>query len=176
MSVSTVTSEALQQKLRDLLPSQQGFGTDLSASDTIIPVIDLTEAAEGSSTPSLLTNALAFGNQTTFASLNSTVVLANTVGFWRIFGNCAVRGNGASNTSGAITMSDGTTTKTIWKCTVDAGTALDTANNNIDLIVFLAAGEDVSVVTDGFTNFQGSIRQVADSNGTFINPVGFTPS
>ena len=46
MSISTVTSEALQLKLRQLLPSQQGFGTDLSASDTIIPVIDLTRAAD----------------------------------------------------------------------------------------------------------------------------------
>ena len=48
MGISSVTSEALQLKLRQLLPSQQGFGTDLTASNTIVPVIDLTAAAEGS--------------------------------------------------------------------------------------------------------------------------------
>ena len=63
MSISTVTSEALQLKLRQLLPSQQGFGTDLSASDTIIPVIDLTRAAEGSDVPESLQTALAYGSQ-----------------------------------------------------------------------------------------------------------------
>jgi hypothetical protein len=57
MSISTVTSEALQLKLRQLLPSQQGFGTDLSASDTIIPIIDLTAAAEGSDVPEFLQRA-----------------------------------------------------------------------------------------------------------------------
>ena len=68
MSISSVTSEALQLKLRQLLPSQQGFGTDLSASDTIIPVIDLTQAAEGSGLPSYLQTALAFSSITPFRS------------------------------------------------------------------------------------------------------------
>lgn len=173
--ITSVTSEALQAQIRALLPSQEGFGTDLMAQNVIVPIIDLTSAAEGSSVSENLQNALAFGSQTAFSSLNSTVVLANTVGFWRIYANCAVRGNGASNTSGSLSMSDGFSTKTIWKCTVDAGTALDTANNNIDLIVWLATGESISCTTDGFTNFTGSIRQIADSNGTLINPSGFNP-
>ena len=72
-------------------------------------------------------------------------------------------------------MTDGATAKTIWSCVVDAGTALDTANNNLDFNVFLAAGESISVTTDSFSNFEGSVRQIADVNGTLVQPSGFTP-
>ena len=86
MSISSVTSEALQLKLRQLLPSQQGFGTDLSASDTIIPIVDLTASAEGSDVRPDLQNAIAFGSQTAFSANNNTDVIANSPGFYRIFG------------------------------------------------------------------------------------------
>ena len=48
MAVETapVTSEALQSTVRRLLPSQQGFGSDLEATNLIQPVIDLTPTAE----------------------------------------------------------------------------------------------------------------------------------
>ena len=46
-----ITSEALQATVRRLLPSQQGFGEDLQASNVITPVIDLTPTAEGSQLP-----------------------------------------------------------------------------------------------------------------------------
>ena len=45
-----IKSPLLEDKVNQLLPSQGGFqaGVDLSASTTIIPVVNLTEAAEGS--------------------------------------------------------------------------------------------------------------------------------
>ena len=45
-----VVSEALEAQIRDLLPSQRGFGEDLQASNVITPIIDLTAAAEGTTT------------------------------------------------------------------------------------------------------------------------------
>jgi len=83
MSISTVTSEALQLKLRQLLPSQQGFGTDLSASDTIIPVIDLTAAAEGSDVPEFLQTAFGIGNGSLFHNTADTQTVINNTGFWK---------------------------------------------------------------------------------------------
>jgi len=47
--IITVNSEELQTQIRDLLPSQNGFGSELQASNVITPIIDLTAAAEGSS-------------------------------------------------------------------------------------------------------------------------------
>ena len=45
--IITVNSEALQATVRNLLPSQNGFGSELQASNIITPVIDLTPSAEG---------------------------------------------------------------------------------------------------------------------------------
>ena len=45
--IITVNSEALETQIRDLLPSQNGFGSELQASNVITPIIDLTAAAEG---------------------------------------------------------------------------------------------------------------------------------
>ena len=45
-----INSETLETKVRQLLPSQGGAGAgfDLSATTQIVPIIDLTESAEGS--------------------------------------------------------------------------------------------------------------------------------
>ena len=46
-----INSQQLESQVRKLLPSQGGIGAgiDLSASTQIIPIVDLTESAEGSS-------------------------------------------------------------------------------------------------------------------------------
>jgi len=45
-----INSAALENKINQLLPSQggKGAGFDLSASTQIVPIVDLTETAEGS--------------------------------------------------------------------------------------------------------------------------------
>lgn len=83
--IITVNSEALETQIRDLLPSQNGFGSELQASNIITPIIDLTSAAEGSGLPFDLRTALAFGSQTAFDIANTTTVIANSPGFYRIF-------------------------------------------------------------------------------------------
>jgi len=175
MSISTVTSEALQLKLRQLLPSQQGFGTDLSASDTIIPVIDLTRAAEGSDVPEILQTALAFGSQTAFNVVNTTTVLINNTGFYRVFGTGTILGASGSIKSIEFTMTDGATVKSVYKASTAAGVSNTTANFMYDFVVFIGTGESLSA-TCGASNFlSGSTRQIADINGTLVQPVGFTP-
>ena len=175
MSISTVTSEALQLKLRQLLPSQQGFGTDLSASDTIIPVIDLTRAAEGSDTSETLQSALAFGSQTAFNAFNTTTVIQNTAGFYRIVG--AMNGGSDGGVAGAcsLTMTDGASVKTVYAIGFPASTAGYPASVSFDFTVFLRSGDSISAVATSNANIFGSVRQVADINGTLVQPVGFTP-
>jgi hypothetical protein len=84
--IITVNSEALQAQIRDLLPSQNGFGSELQASNVITPIIDLTAAAEGSGLPVSMQQAIAFGSQTAFEVTNTSTVIGNTAGFYRIFG------------------------------------------------------------------------------------------
>ncbi len=176
MSISTVTSEALQLKLRELLPSQQGFGTDLSASDTIIPIIDLTEAAEGSSVPSYLTNAINFGGATAVSVNNATVTLTSGTGFWRLTGVSSVRNNSSGSSFNKIEMTDGSSTKIVWSDTINSTTQVVNSSIQIDLIFFVAVGVTLNMTSNrGDAIFDGSIRQVADINGTLVNPTGFTP-
>lgn len=171
-----MTSESLQAQIRNLLPSQEGFGTDLMAQNVIVPVIDLTATAEGTTTPQYLQTALAFGSQTSFSANNGTAVVANTTGFWRIIGTSSIRSSGSVAISNKITMSDGLSSKDVWEN--QAG--VDGADNNyvtqFDFTVFLGSGESVSVVSsNGQAFIDGSVRQVADINGNLVNPSGFNP-
>jgi len=176
MSISSVTSEALQAKLRQLLPSQQGFGTDISASDTIVPIIDLTEAAEGSAVGLNLQTAIAFGSQTEVIAANATVVAANTPGFYRLIGVACVEPNSGVQNGVTITLDDGATTKEVWGQQIVNTTPQNVTTQQVDLTFFLGSGESLSVVSTRVdARFVGSVRQVATSNGTLVNPVGFTP-
>tara|TARA_R110000765_G_scaffold156545_1_gene259474 strand:- start:30 stop:560 length:531 start_codon:yes stop_codon:yes gene_type:complete len=175
MSISTVTSEALQLKLRQLLPSQQGFGTDLSASDTIIPIIDLTAAAEGSDVPEFLQRALAFGSQTVFSAVNATDVIVNTAGFYQITGTSTVFSVSGGMTN-KILFNDGSTDKTIYTQTGISGNGTSTDPVIFEFVVFLRSGDSVSAVSSSsFATISGSVRQLADVNGALIQPSGFTP-
>ena len=105
-----VVSEALEAQVRDLLPSQRGFGEDLQASNVITPIIDLTAAAQGTTTPELLQTALAFGSQTAFSIQNATTTLINTTGSYRVIGTSNVPGVTPPRVTTFI-MSDGLTNK-----------------------------------------------------------------
>ena len=176
MSISTVTSEALQLKLRQLLPSQQGFGTDLSASDTIIPVIDLTGAAEGSDVPQNLQEALALGSSTFFQENNSSSTIVSTTGFYRITGTST----GTPNTSGSARANSftiaGLTSEIVWRHEFPSNATISTSSVDFDFVVFLPSGNTLTAGSSNpATSLVGSTRQIADINGVLINPVGFSP-
>ena len=45
-----------------------------------------------------------------------------------------------------------------------------------DFVVFVAVGESIDAVCkENQTFMAGSTRQIADINGTLVQPVGFTP-
>jgi len=167
-----ITSEALQATIRRLLPSQQGFGEDLQASNVIQPIIDLTPTAEGSQLPDDLARAPSHGSQTDLVAANGTVIAANTPGFYRITGAVTLEnGSGVSN-SAEVYLDDGSTLKTIaqWG-NVNGSKGLE----YVDIVFFLDTNESCGVSSTGFAAyFSGSIRQVADRYGNIVNPSGFT--
>ena len=176
--IRQVVSETLQAKIRDLLPSQQGFTEDLQATNVITPVIDITPAADATSTPAYLTQALAFGSQTSWErAMGSagTTVIANTPGFWRV--KAFLYGNFSATGSCVLDLYDGSTAKTIAGFNYTSFAGSPQVFEDIDIIVFLATGESVRCVNS--TNQRGglgTVRQIADVNGTIVNPSGFTPS
>lgn len=176
MGFSSVTSEALQLKLRQLLPSQQGFGTDLSASDTIIPVIDLTAAAEGSDVRESLQRALAYGSQTNFSVANGNTTIANTPGFYQITASVSIYSGNSSINTASIILNDTSADKVVWQASVANTSVTLGYSYNIDQMVFLRPA-DICIIKTSSLNarFTGSVRQIADVNGTLVQPVGFTP-
>lgn len=174
--ITSVTSESLQAKIRELLPSQQGFGEDLQASNVILPTIDLTAAAEGTQVPTYLQTALAFGSQTSYLVNNGTQTLANTPGFYRVFGVMNVWAQGGSNGGGNLALTDGLATKQIYQIFVDNGANTEIMSLDFDFTVFLSTGESLTGTSDAANNFlRVTVRQVADVNGVLVNPSGFSP-
>ena len=172
--IITVNSEDLQTAIRDLLPSQNGFGSELQATNVITPIIDLTPTAEGSTLPVSMQQALAFGSQTEFVSNNSTVTVLNTTGFFRVFGTSVVNGNASGTRDALFQMSDGLATKNIWGHLSPASATLGSTALLYDFIVFLRAGDTLSASTNSLdVIMRGSTRQVADAQGTLVNPSGF---
>jgi len=170
--ITSVTSEALQAKIRELLPSQQGFGEDLQASNVITPIIDLTQTAEGSGVRQDLQSAINFGGATEFIAAGATTVLTSTPGFYRV--------NGVSVAANAGTicnfeMTDGATTKIVWRHRQPAGVA-GQSGILIDLTFFVATGITLQARSGSAAgSINGSFRQIADVNGVLVNPTGFTP-
>lgn len=143
------------------------------AQNVIVPVIDLTAAAEGSSVPDYLRNALSFASNTTFQARNNTATIANTAGFWRVIGNVSVSSNAATGV-GKIRMSDGLSTKDLFTWIAEPSSG--GMSFSFDFNIFLESGDSItSSSTDSGMVVHGSSRQIADVNGVLINPTGFNP-
>ena len=156
-----IKSQDLEDKINQLLPSQGGFqaGVDLSASTQIIPIVDLTETAEGSQVRADLQTAIEYDKATVFAQNGSaTNIIINTTGYWRVFGACSMTGAG----NNSWILDNGSAQKIIIRWT--GGTQSTTAN--FDFVVKLNAGEDLRLATSSSNaQMNGSIRQIADING-----------
>ena len=171
-----ITSEALQATIRRLLPSQRGFGEDLQAQNVIVPVIDLTPTAEGSSLPLELTNAAAFGSNTFVNVENNTVVGPNSAGFWRCIGTCTAFSATTGQATSEVKLNDGSTHKTLFSLSIQGSGTPAFVSEAFDLIVFLRSGDSVDITSSASRNVvRMSYRQIADVNGNLLNPNGFTP-
>lgn len=171
--IITVNSEDLQQQIRDLLPSQNGFGSELQASNVITPIIDLTAAAEGSGLPSYLQTALAFGSQTVISVANSTQTIASSAGFYRVVGAASFTPDSTAAKI-ALILNDGTTDKEVWGGQTRATSTQGTTITNLDLVFFLRAGDSASITSaDVESIFLGSVRQLATGDGTLVQPNGY---
>lgn len=174
--VRPITSEALEAQIRDLLPSQNGFTEDLQASNVITPIIDLSSAAGGSSTPEFLQRAWDFSTGHTFLSGTSSSTIVNTTGFWQVDVTSSLRTNGDK---AKLEISDGTTRKIIWEfdsVASGAGTSPGGEVTDGQFVAFLRAGDSLIASLSGANcAFNLWYRQIADVNGKLVDPQGFTP-
>ena len=165
----TIKSTAIEDKINQLLPSQGGAGAgiDFSASTMVIPIVDLTETAEGSALRQDLQTSLSLTSVTSFSVLNTTTTLINTTGYYRVFGNAEIQGSGVIS----FTLTDGFTSKILTRFIGGSGASTNQGNNLFDFNVFLEAGESLTCTsTSNVVLGRGVTRQIADINGNLINP------
>ena len=169
----TINSSAIETKINQLLPSQGGFGAgvDFSASTMVIPIIDLTESAEGSVLRQDLQTAFSHDTVTQVNVTNSDTTIANTPGYYRL--NVVM--NGISSSTGSnecyVFLFDGTTNK------FGQGIALPSPAGvqqsiQFDCVYCLEAGDSLKIrSTNGNTRVFGFVRQIADISGNLTSPV-----
>tara|TARA_R110000751_G_scaffold676_2_gene2317 strand:+ start:86 stop:583 length:498 start_codon:yes stop_codon:yes gene_type:complete len=155
-----INSQGLEDKIRQLLPSQGGAGAgfDLSASTQIIPIIDLTESAEGSNLRIDLQSALSFDQQTSTSITNTTTTVITNTGFYRVFGNVYLNNGNAD-----FLLNDGTSDKRILRLSTAAA-----VNDNyfFDFIVKTTAGDSLKIQSTSATvTVDVTTRQLADIDG-----------
>jgi hypothetical protein len=168
-----INNQTLENKIRQLLPSQGGAGAgfDLSASTQIIPVIDVTESAEGSNLRQDIQSALGINNTAFAVKTATTSTIVSSTGFFRVIGTVAVNiENSALNMTFNIT--DGITTTNVWGLSTKAeASANETSQNNYDFIVKISAGESLRITSDSNAfHIVGSTRQIADISGNLTAP------
>ena len=169
----TIKSQQIEDKINQLLPSQGGFqaGVDFSASTMVIPIVDLTETAEGSTLRQDLQTALSHNTATTFSVANATSTIITTTGYFRVIGTFTAIQDAAATTTSAIILSDGTTDKNIYKIGQKTKNSDNLIFLNYDFNVFLAAGDSLKILSPNVNCiFGGSVRQIADINGNLTNP------
>jgi hypothetical protein len=168
-----IKSSDLESKVRELLPSQGGLGAgfDLSASTQIVPIVDLTESAEGSNVRADLQTALSFKTATAFAVQNANTTLISNTGYYRVFGAVS---SFTSNPLGAaqFILTDGATNKIIYGIQPGFNDSDNDFNvTPFDFNVFLAAGDSlICLSTVSAFRIQGATRQIADIDGNLIDP------
>ena len=168
-----INSQELENKVRNLLPSQGGAGAgfDLSASTQIIPIIDLTESAEGSNVRADLQTAIGFSTANVFDVENTTTSVIINTGYWRVFGKSVIDYPRAASADIIHRLTDGFSAKT-FRLFFDYANTTNTVGSfdNFDYNIFLKAGESLEIVVPSSARCSGVVRQLADIDGNLVNP------
>jgi hypothetical protein len=163
-----------------LLPSQRGFGTDLEAQNVIVPIVDLTPTAEGSSLREDLQTAASFSAVSSVKRDNAGSGLTdviNTPGFYKYIVTMAILSdNAASVFETALILQEGGATRAIQELRNSAdASGQEPLVAFHEGVVFLNTGQRLRISNTGLDTFiQCSAWQIADVNGNLVNPAGFS--
>jgi hypothetical protein len=139
----------------------------------VIPIIDLTEAAEGSVLRADLQVASSFST-TNVAAANTDVLIVNTTGYYKLVFAYSADAGGGGDTLVRIYIDDGITEKDIYRNEIATAGANTQVIDNGELIAFLSAGKSLRCQTVGnpaTCKLNVSYHQIADINGNLTNPL-----
>lgn len=172
-----IRSEQIEAQYRRLLPAQAGneVTTDLLASDTIIPVVNITGAAEGQALREDLQVA-SDGASTAGAVVGpGSFNWISTSGFWLIKGVVQIDPSVLNNEVALFITS--VPSSFVWSTgpAIGTGASLVEYVDIPETVVFLRPGEQLrSNNTGAATCITLNYRQIADLYGNLKDPLGFT--
>lgn len=176
--ITTITSESLQAEVRRLLPSQRGFGQDLEAQNVIVPIVDLTPTAEGSSLREDLQTAASHDAITqAFRNSAGTSTVISTTGFYKYNATLSVLSSGtAAGNQAQILLKQGPSSRVLHILRNNSDGNPEEPNTVVvSGVIFLKTGQNLSIQTTGTdATCDISVWQIADVNGNLINPPGFS--
>ena len=167
-----VTNETLQRKVAEILPSQGGAGAgfDLSASTQIVPIVDLTESAEGSNVRADLQTAISYKNSTNHTISNATnSVIINNTGYYKVFGYITtLTPTSGSRRDASINLYDGSVYKAFLEVRGYVSTNAENIITPYDFTVFIGAGESLVATAANNVAIIGVSRQIATIDGVLV--------
>lgn len=168
--------EAIEEDLNSNFPSQGQGNPPLyySLSEVVVPTYSINNVAEGSSLPPNLQTAWDFSTGHSSVGNTATTVI-NNVGFWQVDLNAVCSVTSSGNENGYVFITDGLTNKIIWEFNAPAVTG----NPHVFLpegkfTVFLRSGDSLVVGASTRTIMDVWYRQIAELNGTLVNPLGYS--
>ena len=162
-------SEEFQRAFRNTFQAQVNTGRDLHVSDVVIPVVDFTPTTSGTSLPFDLLSSLNL-NTTVFSFTTSTnTTILSTTGFFKIDVDFKTVGGGSVQ----FYFLDASSTATFVK-TLSAGPDQSTSDS---FFVFMRPDYTMECLRSmtGTSTASLNITQVADVNGSLIQPSGYNP-
>jgi len=173
--IITINSEALERTIRNILPSQNGFGSELQASNVITPIIDLTPTAEGSVLPTYLQTAFSYGSLSYNSVSNTSTTIQTGGGFYRLYGNITSQNLTAGVVDAGLRLTDGATPVSILQvASVPASTELQ-EQTTFDIYCFCRPEDSIIAISNNANSIINVASfQIATVTGELISPAGFT--
>jgi hypothetical protein len=168
-----INSQELEDKIRQLLPSQGGAGAgfDLSASTQIIPIIDLTESAEGSNLRQDLQKSLSHTSSNHTLIENATTTLVSNTGYYLVNIGYIIKQEATNTRTATLRINDGATNKIVWQMSLHESSEVYSASGTQSIIVFLTAGDSLVGVSSAVQVMLNVVtRQIATIDGILVNP------
>lgn len=168
-------SENFQRSYRNRFPSQTSTGRDLHVSDVVIPVVDFTPTASGTSLPRDLQEAMDF--TTTAVIVSGDTALTSNTGFFKL--NFSFTGDITSDEAFNIFLKDDVTgtNYTVWisGSSIISGVTTYQQTNIIDFYVFIPVGYSLRANASGNHTGRVQLKQIGDVNGNLTLPSGYSP-
>ena len=171
--------EAIEEDLNSNFPSQGQGNPPLyySLSEVVVPTYSINQSAEGSSLPEILQTAWDFS--TGFTSVeNSTDTLISNPGFWKVDLLASWRISSGGVNTGNVFIDDGVSQKTLWQLNGVTGINDEVVlSTEQSFICYLKSGESLKALSPA----SGRViniwyRQIAEPNGTLVDPLGYSPA